>query len=243
MRGIILAAGKGKRLLPLTRFIAKALLPINGRPAIEQIVELFRDCGISEIAIVIGHLGDQIRAHLDDGSKFGVKIFYREQIGSSGTSKAVEAATDLIIGDVLVAASDCLLPREHLRGLLRYHIKERNDATLSLKLLPRSEILSSATVSLREDGTISKIIEKPSEDEILSDIASSPYYVFGEIVVEYLPRVKKSKRDEYELIDVIQMMIDDGLRVKGLVSDEWKHLSDLNALIKLNQGNEAKDKK
>ncbi len=234
MRGVVLAAGKGTRLLPITKYVAKALLPINGRSAIEQVVELFKECGVSEIAIVTGHLGDQIKARLGDGSKYGVEIVYREQHKPNGTATALQAAVDFIAGDVLVAASDCLLPKGHLRNLLDYHLEERCAATLSLKVLSREEILSSATVALKEDGTISRIVEKPSGDEITSNIASSPYFVFKDVVAEYLPKVRPSKRNEYELADAIQMMIDDGLKVKGLISQNWKHLSDLRALIRLN---------
>ncbi|MFQ5815942.1 MAG: sugar phosphate nucleotidyltransferase [Candidatus Hydrothermarchaeaceae archaeon] len=242
MRGIILAAGKGTRLLPLTKYIAKALLPINGRPAIEQVVELFRDCGVLEIAIAIRHLGEQIKAQLGDGSEFDVRISYMEQGTLKGTAKAVEATEGFISEDVLVASSDCILSHEHVKRLLEYHSSERCDATLSLKALSREAILSSATVSMEEDGSISRIIEKPSKNEIISDIASSPYYVFKDVILEYLPRVKPSKRNEYELADVIQMMIDDGLNVKGLVCDDWKHLSDLKDLIRLNSDlEEARD--
>ncbi len=243
MRGIILAAGEGTRLLPLTKYIAKPLLPIKGRPIIERVVELLRECDVSEIVIVIGHLGEQIREHLGNGSEFGARISYREQGDLKGTSKAVDAAKDFISGDVLVVAADCLLPRKHLKDLLDLHTSEDCDLTLSLKALPPEKILSSATVSMEEDGTISRIIEKPSKDEILSGIASSPYYVFKDTVLEYLPRVKPSKRNEYELADVFQMLIDDGLKVKGLVSAKWKHLSDLNDLIGLNPDEEARDKK
>ncbi len=243
MRGIILAAGEGTRLLPLTKYIAKPLLPINGRPAIEQIVELFKDCGISEIAVVTGHLEEQIKSHLKDGSEFNVEISYMKQGGLKGTSKAIETAKDFIIGTVLVAAADCLLPLEHLKELLKYHVTEDCDVTLSLKHLPPEKILTSATVAMEEDGTISRIIEKPSEKEILSEIAPSPYYVLKDVILEYLPKVRPSKRNEYELADAFQMMIDDGLKIKGLVSAEWKHLSDLNDLIGLNSDKEEKGQK
>jgi len=243
MRGIILAAGEGTRLLPLTKYIAKPLLPINGRPAIEQIVELFRDCDISELTIITGHLEDQIKSHLKDGSEFDVAISYMKQGGLKGTSKAVETAKDFIIGTVLVAAADCLLPLEHLKELLKHHVNEGCDVTLSLKHLPPEKILTSATVIVEEDGTITRILEKPSKKEILSEISPSPYYVFNEAILEYLPKVRPSKRDEYELADAFQMMIDDGLKVKGLVSAEWKHLSDLNDLIGLNSDKEEKGQK
>ncbi len=234
MKGIILAAGEGKRLHPLTRYVSKALLPICGRPAIEQVVESFRDLGISEIAIVIGHLGEQIRDFLGDGSRYSVGLSYKVQEKPLGTANALLAAKDFITEDVLVAATDCLLPLPHLKQLLARHNQEECDATLSLKRLSRKEILSSATILCDSSWNILKIIEKPAPKEILSEVASSPYYLFIDVIKDYLPRVRPSGRGEYELADAIQMMIDDGLRVKGILSNEWKHLSDIDDFLRLN---------
>ncbi len=236
MRGIILAAGKGKRLRPLTNFVAKALLPIEGRPAIEQVLEHFKALGIGKVGIVIGHQGDQIRDHLGDGEKYDVRLTYLDQGEPSGTAKALLAASDFLQGDALVAATDCVLPLEHLRELCAYHREEKCDVTLSLKMLSDEEILSSATIRLEEDGSITRLVEKPSKGEIISNVAASPYYVLRESVKEYLPKVGLSTRGEYEIADAFQMMINNGLRVKGVVSDEWKHLSDLKDFLRLNSG-------
>lgn len=236
MKAILLAAGRGKRLRPLTDLVAKGLLPVGGRPIIEQIIENLRATGIEEIVVVTGHLGDQIKAYLGDGSKYGVKIFYREQRKPLGMAHALRLGLDFIEGYVLVSACDSLSPEDHYRELLQRFREEDLDAALSLKVMGREEIKESSVVKLEEDGSISRIIEKPSEDEIISNIACAPLYVFREGIKEYLPKVKKSKRGEYEIQDAIQSMIDDGLRVKGVLSGSWIHLSDIRDFLRLNFG-------
>jgi NDP-sugar pyrophosphorylase family protein len=234
MKAIVLAGGRGKRLTPLTDIIAKPLLPINGKPVIEQIIKNLRAIDIDDIVVVVGHLGDQIMDYIGNGSKYEVKISYRRQLRQLGTAHALSLAMDSIYEDFLATASDSILPVGHLQELLSYHFKEDCDATLSLKILDSKAILSSATVRLEKDNSISRIIEKPSPEEILSNVASSPLYIFNPVVKDYLPKIKKSKKGEYEIQHAIQMMIDDNLKVKGIISESWTHLSNIEDFLRLN---------
>ncbi len=133
----------------------------------------------------------------------------------------------------MVTGSDCLFPMNHIKDLIEKHEKDRCDATISLKKVDIKDISSMSTVILEEDRVL-EIIEKPKKDQILSDVSASPLFIFKDVVFDYLKDVKKSKRGEYELQDAIQRMIDSNLCVKGLISDEWKHLTDINDLIELN---------
>ncbi|MFQ5887684.1 MAG: nucleotidyltransferase family protein, partial [Candidatus Hydrothermarchaeales archaeon] len=205
MKGVILAGGRGVRLRPLTDFVAKPLLPINGRPMIEQVIEILKKAGINEICIVLGHLGEQVVDFIGDGHKLGVNITYKTQKEQLGTAHALSAVGDFIEKDILVIASDCILPVEHVKELIKFHYAKKCDATLSLKKLSVNEMLQSSTVKLEEDMSISKIIEKPSLEEILSDIACAPLYIFRD-VRDYLPDVKKSRRGESEIQDILQRM-------------------------------------
>jgi dTDP-glucose pyrophosphorylase len=234
MKAVVLAAGKGTRLLPMTKYVAKALLPVRGKPVIEKAVENLMVLSLEEMIVIIGHMGEQVKDYLGDGSKYGIKITYRTQEMPEGMAKALQPALEGIDEDVIVSACDSIVPREHIRELWRYHVEEKCDATLSLKVLDRRAIMESSSVMLEENGTISRVIEKPRAGEILSSVASSPLYVFSEAVKEYLPRVKKSERGEYEVQDAIQMMIDDGLMVKGIISDSWIHLSSIEDFLMLN---------
>jgi dTDP-glucose pyrophosphorylase len=214
--------------------VAKALLPAMGTPVIGKVVGNLSELSPREIIVIIGHNGEQVTDYLGDGSKYGMKITYMTQEVQDGTAKALQLAMVAIDEDVIVSACDSLVQGEHIRELWRYHLAEECDATLSLKVLDRRVIAESSSVRLEEDGTISRIIEKPREGEILSDIASSPLYVFSEAIKEYLPKVARSRRGEYEIQDAIQRMIDDGLRVKGIISDSGIHLSNIEDFLMLN---------
>ncbi|HID28314.1 MAG TPA: nucleotidyltransferase family protein, partial [Methanosarcinales archaeon] len=108
MRAIILAGGRGKRLRPLTDYIAKPLLPIKGKPIIQQIIENLSAANLKDIVIVVGYLGHQIRDYLGSGESAGVTIKYLEQKEQLGMAHALNIARDFINGDCLVAASDSI---------------------------------------------------------------------------------------------------------------------------------------
>ncbi len=233
MKAVVLAGGSGVRLRPFTDFVAKPLLPIKGRPVVEQVVELLGRAGITEICVVIGHLGDQVKNYLGDGSGLDVNITYKRQKEQLGTAHALSAAEDFLDEDLLVIASDCIMPLDHLEELIEVFNNQNCDATLSLKELSHEEMVESSTVKLEADMSVSKIIEKPSFDAILSNVACAPLYLFRD-VRSYLPKVKRSKRGEYEIADIIQMMIDDGLVVKGVKTSVFSHLSGPEDLLRSN---------
>lgn len=234
MKAVILAAGEGKRLRPITKVVCKPLLPIQGRPVIEQLVRHIRGVGIREIGIVVGHLGEQIINFLGDGSKYGVKLTYREQKLRDGMARALQLMADLVNDEVLVVAGDTVFSTEHLKAVLDCFYQENCDLTLSLKRLNQTEIMAASTVRLEPDYSISAIVEKPRPDQILSDIAAAPLYVARRSIFDYLPWVEKSERGEYEIQSAIQLIINDGLRVKGVFAGESPSLTNLVDLLRLN---------
>jgi dTDP-glucose pyrophosphorylase len=234
MKAVILAGGRGKRLRPISNRIAKALIPYRGRPLIKELIQRLETLEPEEVIVVLGWLGEQVKEHLGSSTPGGTAITYVYQPSPRGTAHALMQAADLLEDNFLVSACDSLFPEEHLRELWEHHLSRGCDATLSLKIMELDEITSSSSVLMDRDGSISRIIEKPSEKEILSRYASSPLYVFSEAVKEYLPRVKRSVRGEYEIQDAIQLMINDGCRVRGVLSREWIHLSDIEDFLRLN---------
>ncbi len=234
MKAVILAAGKGKRLLPLTELIAKPLLPIHRRPAIEKVISQLKEAGLKDIIIVVGHLGEQVVEHLGDGSELGVALTYVRQKEQLGMAHALGEASEILEGDFLLCSSDSIFPSPHIEELMDVHRKEQCSATLSLKHMAREEIVASSSVRLGDGGEILQIIEKPSEDEILGEVSSSPLYVFSDEVMAYLPKVRKSKRGEHEIQDAIQMLIDNKKNVRGLFCDTFLHLTDIKSMLRLN---------
>lgn len=233
MKAIILAGGRGKRLRPLTDIVAKPLLPVHGRPVIEQIIKNLEKVNVKDFTVVTGHLGWQVKEYLES-LDLGAGISYVEQKEQLGSAHALLQAAEFIEGDIIVSACDSIYPVEHYAELIRMFREESLDVALSLKVMDAERIKESSVVRLEEDGRVTKIIEKPSEKEIISDISCGPVHVFKESIKDYLPRVKRSVRGEFELPDAIQMMIDDGLRVKGVITESWIHLSNVSDFLELN---------
>jgi dTDP-glucose pyrophosphorylase len=231
MKAVILAAGAGKRLRPLTDYIPKPLLPAGtSSPVIGEIVKNLKTLEIQEFIVVIGPKGHEIKKYL---KRFDIPVSYMTQKKPLGTAHALAAAAEKIDGDVLVTAGDSVYPKSHYKALYSAFIKEDLDAALSLKVLDRRQMIESSTVKMGKDGRILRVMEKPSDEEILSGIACGPLHIFKDIIKDYL-KVKKSKRGEYELADSIQMMIDDGLKVKGVVAKKWGHLSSIEDFVRMN---------
>lgn len=232
MQGVILAAGRGSRLRPLTDLVAKPLLPVEGKPAIVRVIENLRAAGIEEFIVITGYLGEQIKKFLSKRTE--VEIQYVEQPDLTGAANALLCARKLIKGDFLAAASDCVLPVEFLKSLIAFHFAEKCDATIALKRLDPERMMESSTVRLSSDDRILQIIEKPARHEILSELSAAPVYIFKPRVFEFLSQVEKSPRGEYEVQAAIQMMIEAKLCIKGLIAEHWIHLSNLKDLLRLN---------
>lgn len=234
MQAVILAAGRGTRLRPLTDYVAKPLLPVGGKPAIVRVIESLKATSITEFIIVIGHLGEQIKIFLSRGRVPDIKVEYAEQPELTGAANAILCARKLIEGDFLVTASDCILPPQFLSALIAFHSAERCDAAIALKRMDPDRVGEASTVRLGEENRILQIIEKPSEEQILSELSAAPVYIFKPEVFKYISRIEKSSRGEYEIQAAIQMMIDSQLNVRGLITERWLHLSNIEDFLKLN---------
>ena len=253
MQAIIMTAGKGERLRSFTEWLPKTLLPIGGRPIIETLLTNLHRAGISQVVIIYGHLGEQLRRFLGDGSRYGMELIFREQTERLGTAHAVMQAADLISAQddaasshirsgasshvrsgVMVMAGDTAFSFEHIGGLVQFHRASGADASLSLKRLPIERLAASSSVAIDAAGRITQIVEKPTPDTAPSDIASAPLYIYPPSLADYLTRVGLSVRNEYELPDVITMMIDDGLKVMGKVEPVAPNLTTQRDLLRLN---------
>jgi glucose-1-phosphate thymidylyltransferase len=234
MMVLILAAGRGKRMRPLTDHIAKSLLPVGGRPVIERILHEVSESRISnQVIIIVGWLGNQIRNYLGN-EKFGVSITYLEQKEQYGMAHAIRIAENFLNEDFLVLAGDSIYPSSHLKELMDFHRTEKCDATLSLKEISSEEALKLSTVEIGMGNKILKIVEKPSVIPKGRIIASSPVYIFKPMIFDYIRRIAPSDRGEYEIQDAIQLLIDEGKNVRGIFCRNWIHLTDHLDLLKLN---------
>ena len=245
MQAIIMAAGKGKRLRPITDWLPKSLLPIAGRPIIETLLTNLRQTGISRAVIIYGHLGEMLQRFLGDGSRYGMEFIFREQTERLGTAHAVMQVADLISAQddaasshvrsgVMVMAGDTAFSFDHIGGLVQFHRTSGADVSLSLRRLPVEQLSASSSVAIDAAGRITQIVEKPAPGTAPSDIACALLHIYPPSLADYLTRVGLSARNEYELTDVIAMMIDDGLKVMGKVEPVAPNLTSQRDLLRLN---------
>jgi dTDP-glucose pyrophosphorylase len=242
MKAIILAAGRGTRLAPITDWVPKPLLPIGGRPIIDTLLTSIRTAGIVDVLIVVGHLADELVDFLGDGAAYDLRLTYREQTERLGTAHAVRQALDLVDGETMVVAGDTAFGPAHIGGLADFHREVGADLSVSLKHVPAGRLAATSSVALAPDsavpplhgGRITRIVEKPPPGTAPSSVAAAPLHIYPPSLVDYLPRVQLSSRGEYELTDVIALMIGDGLRVMGRIEPKAPNLTDQWDILRLN---------
>ncbi|MDG6243622.1 MAG: sugar phosphate nucleotidyltransferase [Methanolobus sp.] len=213
MKAVILAAGEGTRMRPLTSSKPKVMLPIANKPMIEHTIKAAIDAGISEFLIVTGYREDAIRNYFNDGSVFGINIEYVRQEEQLGTANAIACANGYVEGKFIVLNGDMLVSTQHIRQLML----RTEDAVISVKEV---EEPSHFGVIETSGNNVTRIIEKPKDPP--TNLANAGIYLFDEIVFDYIQRTGKSKRGEYEITDSLQMMIEDGYMIGfEILTTEW----------------------
>ena len=216
MKSIILCAGKGTRLRPLTHTSAKHLIPIANKPALFYGIEAIRDCGIKDIGIIIGETGEDIKSELREGSKWGVNISFIEQKEALGLAHAVSVARDFLGEDkFLMYLGDNLLKN----GVESYADKFIQGNYNAFVLLTEVDNPRQFGVAELKEGRVVRVVEKPKEP--VSNLALIGVYFFDKNVHQAIKSIKPSARGELEITDAIQWMIDNGYKVGAEVIGGW----------------------
>ena len=216
MKGLILSGGKGTRLRPITYTGAKQLVPVANKPVLFYAIEDLVEAGITDIGIVIGDTGDQIRAAVGDGSRFGCRVTYIPQDAPLGIAHGVKIARDFLGDDRFVL----FLGDNFLRdGIVSLVDQFRNSRVNSQILLYKVKNPQDFGVAELEGGLVTRVVEKPREPK--SDLAVIGIYMFDHHVFEAVDNIKPSWRSELEVTDTIQYLIDKGLEVKPCVISGW----------------------
>ncbi len=231
MKGLILSGGKGTRLRPLTYTRAKQLVPIANKPILYYGIEAIRDAGITEVGIIVGDTADEIRQACGDGSRWNISIQYIPQEAPLGLAHAVLTAEDYLgeepfvmyLGDNLLANGIATLVEEFRR--------HKPTAQILLAHVPHPEQFGVAEL---KDGRVVQLEEKPKEPR--SDLALVGVYMFSAAVFEAARAIKPSQRNELEITDAIQHLIDQGCTVRPHVVDGWwKDTGKLDDMLEANR--------
>lgn len=209
--GVILAAGKGTRIYPFSETLPKPILPVCNRPLLEKQLDLMKSCGITDVLIVIGHLGYTVVDALGDGSRLGLSIRYVEQRETLGIAHAVGKLERYIDSPFMLFLGDIYFDVFDLREMIESVASGGANANLASKIETDAEMIKRNFVIMEGDepGRVRQVIEKPRH--VSSQLKGCGMYVFDQHVFDAIRRTPRTAmRDEYEITDSIQIMINDG---------------------------------
>lgn len=231
MKGLILSGGKGTRLRPLTYTSAKQLVPVANKPVLFYGIEALTEAGIKDIGIVVGDTHLEIKAAVGDGSRWGAKVTYIEQDAPRGLAHAVKISQSFIGNDPFVMyLGDNLLNRGIVEFVDQF-VKEKPAAQILLTPVPDPQMFGVAEL---EGDKVTRLVEKPKEPK--SNLALVGVYMFGPEIFTSVNNIKPSFRNELEITDAIQDLIDRGLPVMPhLVSGWWKDTGKLEDMLEANR--------
>lgn len=227
LKGVILAAGKGTRLYPVTLHIPKPILPLANRPTIEYAFDRLKEMGIEDICIVVGEMEQKMRLALGDGRDFDVRLTYVRQTDPRGLAHAVGFARDFVKDDDFVLyLGDAI----YGSGFQEYAERFKASGCANMNIVKPVDDPSRFGVANLEGDRIVKLVEKPKEPE--SNLAMAGMYFFSRHIWRVLPDLKPSARGEYEITDAIQMLIDRGETVlAGVYEGTWFDTGTLDSFL------------
>ncbi|MGC9345292.1 MAG: bifunctional sugar-1-phosphate nucleotidylyltransferase/acetyltransferase [Candidatus Bathyarchaeales archaeon] len=221
MKTVILAAGEGVRLQPITSTRPKHLIKVGGKPILEHCLNMLKTSGINEILIVVHYMADAIRNYFGNGEKFGLKIEYVEQKAVLGTGNAVGVAEPYVKEDFLLVYGDLLFTADAVKKVIGLHVKEKPAATMAVVPVENTE--DYGIVELEDEKNVKRIIEKPSRKEAPINLANAGIYVFSTEIFEKIRETSASARGEWEITDALSLLLKEGKFVSAvkISNEDW----------------------
>ncbi|WP_414586531.1 sugar phosphate nucleotidyltransferase [Scytonema sp. PCC 10023] len=198
MKAMILAAGKGTRVRPITYTTPKPMMPILQKPVMEFLLELLRQHGFDQIMVNVSHLAEEIESYFRDGQRFGVQIAYSfegrivdgtlvgEAVGSAGGMRKIQDFYPFFDDTFVVLCGDALIDLD-LTAAVKWHKSKGSIATIIMKSVPLEEVSSYGVVVTDENGRVKAFQEKPKVEEALSTNINTGIYIFEPEVFNYIP--------------------------------------------------------
>lgn len=236
MKAMILAAGKGTRVRPITNDTPKPMIPLLQKPVLESIIEHLKTCGIDEIIINTSYLSSKIENYFGNGSKFGVQIAYSfegeiledeivsKALGSAGGMKKIQDFSNFFDDTFVVLCADALIDLD-IQEVIALHKEKKALATIALKQVPVNETNKYGMVELDENNKILTFQEKPDIKDAISDLANTGIYIFEPEIFDYIPSGK-----EFDIGgDLLPLLAKQDLGIYGVnIPYEWVDIGNVN---------------
>ncbi|WP_083899891.1 bifunctional sugar-1-phosphate nucleotidylyltransferase/acetyltransferase [Haloferax denitrificans] len=230
MKAVILAAGEGVRLDPLTATRPKGMLPIGGKPLLQHIIESVAATGINDIVLVVGHKRERIQSHFKNGGDWGVNIQYVVQENPRGTGDALLEAEHVVSGECIVINGDRIVEPDLIKRLIERH-QTNGQACLAITEVEDPTQYGAVMI---EGNRVIDIKEKPKEHEIQSNLVNVGVYAFGPDIFAAIRRT--NHYGELKLTDTLREFIDDHLLHAVHYDGMWLELSRPWDLLSVNSG-------
>jgi len=240
MKAMVLAAGLGTRLRPVTLSMPKPMVPVVNRPVMEHIVRLLAAHGLNEIVANLHWFPETIEGHFGDGSEFGVSITYSHEDALLGTAGGVRKVSDEL-GDEFVVISGDALTDVDLTAMREFHAS--HDGMVTLAALRVDDTSGFGVVITDQDGRVQGFQEKPDPAEALSDLANCGIYMFDSAIFDHFPGPGESDLagpddpDDFAdwAYDVVPALLDAGIPFFAMEVDAY--WNDIGTIPELLTGN------
>src|SRR5579883_777456 len=231
MKALILSGGKATRLRPITYTSAKQLVPVGNKPVLFYAIESVVNAGITDIGIVVGQTKDEVKAAVGDGSRWGAKVTYVEQPEPLGLAHAVLISEEFVGEDRFVL----FLGDNFLKGGIRTFVEDfRSGSQNSLIILTKVPNPTEMGVAEVDGNRIIRLVEKPKKPP--SDLGIVGIYLFDKHIFAAARAIKPSWRNELEITDAIQYLIDHKFDVRAqIITDRWIDTGKKDDLLDVNR--------
>jgi UDP-N-acetylglucosamine diphosphorylase/glucosamine-1-phosphate N-acetyltransferase len=221
VKAVVLAAGEGVRLQPVTLTRPKHLIKVGGKPILEHCLRALKSCGIDEIVLVVHYMADAVRGYFGDGQSLGLKVEYVEQKEVLGTGNAVGIVEPFVEDDFLLVYGDLLFTVEAVKKVVGLYEKEKPVVTMTVVPVDNPE--GYGIVEVDDEGDVKRIVEKPGREDASSNLANAGIYVFSKEIFDKVRETSASVRGEWEVTDAISLLLREGKRILAVEAskEDW----------------------
>ena len=218
MKAVVLAAGKGTRLRPLTDEKPKGMVEVDGKPILTHCLDKLIDLGAEEFVVVVGYMKEKIIQYYGDEYE-GVSITYSHQREQKGLAHALLTVEDHIDDDFMLILGDNIF-NANLKDVVRRQQEDRADAAFLVEEVPWEDASRYGVCDTNKYGEIVEVIEKP--DDPPSNLVMTGFYTFTPAIFHACHLVQPSNRGEYEISEAIDLLIRSGRTIDAIKLEGWR---------------------